>query len=407
MAQRTSCADAPGGRKKRRKKYKRAFPWGFVTTGRLRERPPRTGLCATIQDSGIIHGLLFLKPVDTAGEPVSSCDYVCDIHAGCESAGIRHPCSGRPNFNETHSITPPDDDRPTSRSGRPNWPAQVFRAGIFIRCELVSLLAICLALHGFLTSTNTNFTVQATPLRPQRYSSPSSFPQKRYSLVPVSAINESVFLFFNPPAIPNLRVNTFQIVSFNFTVYTRKTHIGVIISSKHGDNNNKYNNTKTYTTVRDSTSKTVQSVPLDQPYVIASTSIINNTTKSPKSSRAELSSSINSTPSTRSTSWSLTNSTPKSNTPAGVSRTTGKKDTRGSAYWVMIYSDDDSIARPLITSSNRLAGVYADAKGSYVLMAVWPGRQHNFSVEARHIGRVTMSVAVVDIDGDRRISQVR
>ncbi|CAG5118443.1 unnamed protein product, partial [Candidula unifasciata] len=86
-----------------------------------------------------------------------------------------------------------------------------------------------------------------------------------------------------------------------------------------------------------------------------------------------------------------------------------KRDNRSHSddaiYWVMIYSNDDSIARPVIISPNGIALAHTDAKGSYILMAVWAGRIHNFSVEARHIGRVTMSVALVDVVGDKRMPQ--
>ena len=79
-------------------------------------------------------------------------------------------------------------------------------------------------------------------------------------------------------------------------------------------------------------------------------------------------------------------------------------------YWVMVYSADDNIASPgLLTSpspTSAQAHVRSDEYGRYILMAVPVGRQHNFSVEAKHIGRVTMSVAVVDMDGDKGLQQV-
>ncbi|CAG5134189.1 unnamed protein product [Candidula unifasciata] len=400
MAQRTPSADTRGGRRKRRKKYKPAPPSGFLTSGRLHGRLPKPGLYPASEDSGIIPGLFIVKWLDTSSESVSSCDYVCEIHAGGACSRIRHSHCESPTYNATHSITSPDD-KPNVRCGPPKWSAPVAKARIVIRRESVSLLTIWLALHGFLSSTNTNFAVQATVLRPQQQSFTSSLPQRRYSLLPVSTINESVFIFFNPPAIPRLKINTLQIVSFNFTVYTRKAPVGVIISNNR-DNKHKYNNTITNTTVRDPSNKKVKIASLGHPYAIASTSI-NPTTKPNKSNRAELNLPFSSTPSTQSTSWNSTNSTPKSNISNNLAKNNQHKSR---TYWVMVYSEDESVARPVITSSNRLARFYADSQGSYILMAVWPGRQYSFSVEARHIGRVTMSVAVVDTDGDKRMSQV-
>ncbi|XP_076462539.1 uncharacterized protein LOC143294907 [Babylonia areolata] len=103
--------------------------------------------------------------------------------------------------------------------------------------------------------------------------------------------------------------------------------------------------------------------------------------------------------------------------------------TKPTTYWAMIFSSDDNIAQPVWSSNEGRPdapshaplpllvggsgggsalvegprgggggsgkGKYQQGSTRYLLMAVQEGQQHNFSVKALHVGRVTMSVAVL------------
>ena len=80
-------------------------------------------------------------------------------------------------------------------------------------------------------------------------------------------------------------------------------------------------------------------------------------------------------------------------------------------FCVMVYSDDADYALPFQLQINVHWGVddaqvCTDPIGQYLLMAVTAGSQHNFSVEARSVGRVTMSVATVEVDGTSKLPEV-
>ncbi|KAK6990049.1 hypothetical protein BgiMline_013320 [Biomphalaria glabrata] len=235
--------------------------------------------------------------------------------------------------------------------------------------------------HALLSS---NSVVQGAAIPSSSYFSSASSSTSRYQLVSPALNNDTIFIFFNPSSIHDLKINTRQFVYFNFTLYTRQNRLGFAKGAY------------------DSRSSTTRSIPASyNDHHLDSLVTIPETGESTLSPITKSSIFANSSILLRS---SLTSSSFSPTTTL-----TSLKDNHGNrpverlpnapSYWVMIYSDDDSIARPM---PNGWAAGHADAKGSYILMAVSAGRQHNFSVEARHIGRVTMSVAVV---GDKGIPQ--
>ena len=79
-------------------------------------------------------------------------------------------------------------------------------------------------------------------------------------------------------------------------------------------------------------------------------------------------------------------------------------------YCVMVWTNDDTIAAPFLYKHVLEASDdhhnCSDDQGHYILMGVDVGRQYNFSIEARRIGHVTMSVAVVDVNGQHKMAEV-
>ncbi|KAH9504680.1 hypothetical protein Btru_062561 [Bulinus truncatus] len=227
---------------------------------------------------------------------------------------------------------------------------------------------------------------------PSHVLSTSSSSTGRYRLVPPDLNNDTIFIFLNPSSIDNLRVNTRQFVHFNFTLHTRQNRLGL---AKGGSDPR--SNTATTTTAAAAPNNDNQ---VDSLVTFAE---VGDSTGS-VTSRLPANGSSNSSPippDAQTTAWTSIGPHSSSSNNNG-SRTADRKPyqlSNAPNYWVMIYSDDDSIARPL---PNGWAAGHVDARGTYILMAVTAGRQHNFSVEARHIGRVTMSVAVV---GDKGIPQ--
>lgn len=402
MALITCCADTQGGWRKRRKKplYKYGLSPGYCKKYRIpRASPTEWAFRDCFKSCGLIvckhwnisAGICSVSSVNI----VSACCHVSERQDTIESK--------RASSNQviTHCNTTCRNAGcvgPTADKTTPKIPRRTAHSSFSHNHDLASLLAFLLTIHALLTTTASNFTAQAAP-SPSYLSTTSSRASARFNLVPVSQNTDSIFIYFNPPSILNLRVNTRQSVYFNFTLYPRQPR-----------SNFTNNTTRTKKPPNDNilTSSPTQGIahePQREETASTSTTTSGNFTGSNQSHSIYSSSSL---PSTSSYS-TFANSTalplqPKS--LAHVSKKSDRNHSDESVYWVMIYSDDDSIARPVIISPNGLALAHADAKGSYILMAVWAGRIHNFSVEARHIGRVTMSVALLDVVDDRRMPQV-
>ncbi|GFN87125.1 sodium/bile acid cotransporter 5-like [Plakobranchus ocellatus] len=305
------------------------------------------------------------------------------------------------------------------------------------------LVCCFLALLGSTSAPSTfNIFCQATaapssPLAPlpSYSSSPSTFSARslssaypaRYRLVHPSQTNESIFIYFNPPSIKNLRVNTRQKVSFNFTV----RHQGAVvisssssalqsttsissISTATGSRNGNNHKNEDINTNKDSSNSggnvkvafndAAGNAGNDQ-QLTTTGATASNTNTSSNNLRHYFAASEPNEPFWPNKSRlnegqkQYQQRAPKAS--PSLLRKRQKTSAHREKYRVMIYSDNDIIARPLVSSPGKLAVVRADARGRYILMDVTAGRMHNFSVEARHIGRVTMTVAVVDVDGDR------
>ena len=226
---------------------------------------------------------------------------------------------------------------------------------------------------------------------PEAHSSSPPWPA-RYRLVPPSQTNESIFIYFSPPYINNLRVNTRQRVSFNFTVQSQGPRIVSSHSPQFQGTTSTSPESAATTAEGNGAEVAVNDAASDQqlPPTTATVSALNGSHGASELSKTS----------------SSDKSAPIPPPPASSSESRKPLGHR-ERYRVMIYSDNDIIARPLVNSPGELASVKADARGSYILMEVTAGRTHNFSVEARHIGRVTVSVAVVDVALDKTLHLVR
>ncbi|RUS92094.1 hypothetical protein EGW08_000118 [Elysia chlorotica] len=224
----------------------------------------------------------------------------------------------------------------------------------------------------------------------------------RYRLIHPSQTNESIVIYFSPPSINNLRVNTRQKVSFNFTV--QRQGLGEVSSASASFQDTTSTSSDSATTgvgtrvrvagkghvavvVNDAASDPEN----DQQLSPTTANVINDS-----NSNANGHVPVSQTGKVRSSNKSLNEGQKKQ--PPTLQQ--------GEKYRVMIYSDNDIIARPFVQEKTGIVQVVEDARGSYILMDVTAGRTHNFSVEARHIGRVTVSVAVVDValDNTRRLA---
>lgn len=65
------------------------------------------------------------------------------------------------------------------------------------------------------------------------------------------------------------------------------------------------------------------------------------------------------------------------------------------SYAFVIISDNDNIARPVVDSLYDKS-VDMEQEERYAVMSVEADREHNFTIEAMHVGRVTMSVAMLN-----------
>nr|KAG5705876.1 hypothetical protein BaRGS_030766 [Batillaria attramentaria] len=198
---------------------------------------------------------------------------------------------------------------------------------------------------------------------------PSGSP--RYRLLPPHR-NETFFIHFNPPAIDSLRVHSRQSVYFNCTKIKR-------YSPQYGAPS------------RATTPPAADIFP---------------------------------------------NST--SNASVDTNTTTAAWGQQAPSYWAMIFSSDEKIAQPVLSNHNHAATLVllpegdtgggggrgpggghsggggsggggggrgggggdagSGATGRHLVMEVRMDQQHNFSIQALHVGRVTMNVAVVEKD---------
>ena len=240
----------------------------------------------------------------------------------------------------------------------------------------------------------------------------------RYRLIPPSQTNESIFIYFSPPSINNLRVNTQQKVSFNFTVQRQGS--GTVKSPSVSFQDTTSTSSESAVTTADNSrardagkghvavvvNDAASDPENDQQLSSTTVSVINDSNSNTNSQVL-----ISETGKTKASNTSHLNEGQGKQAPTAPPQSSSSKRHKtvgqGERYRVMIYSDNDIIARPLVKEKNGIALVLEDARGSYILMDVTAGRTHNFSVEARHIGRVTVSVAVVDIALDKTMHLVR
>ncbi|GFS03694.1 hypothetical protein ElyMa_004638800 [Elysia marginata] len=267
---------------------------------------------------------------------------------------------------------------------------------------------------SYLTSRSSSSSSSSSSHSPSQ-SARSSSPvwPARYRLIPPSRTNETIFIYFSPPFINNLRVNTRQKVSFNFTVQRQGPAIVSSPSASFQDTTSTLSESAVGakgagkghvdTAVNDAASDADQ----QQPSSTAATASVTNESNS--NSNSHVSGSETTKTSSSNSKFHLNEDQgKKAPVPASPSNRLKTGVHREQQYRVMIYSDNDIIARPLVSSrGGQLASVRQDARGSYILMDVTAGRTHNFSVEARHIGRVTVSVAVVDVALDKTMHLVR